>query len=129
MRATRAGSATTRTAPRRADVPSMRPQPRSESRAVLPLSPEFGPFLGRIWMNCAHQGPLPRGAREAALAAVEMKFRPAGLADELFVDVPARLRVALASLVGGAPEQVALTNSTSYGFDILARGLQWTPGD
>ena len=23
------------------------------------LSAAFGPFAGRIWLNCAHQGPLP----------------------------------------------------------------------
>ena len=26
------------------------------------FSRDFGPFEGRTWLNCAHQGPLPRVA-------------------------------------------------------------------
>ena len=31
---------------------------------------DFGPFDERIWINCAHQGPLPRVAVEEARATV-----------------------------------------------------------
>ena len=30
---------------------------------------EFGPFDGRVWLNVAHQGPLPRRARRVVVAA------------------------------------------------------------
>jgi cysteine desulfurase / selenocysteine lyase len=94
-----------------------------------PLSSEFGPFHGRIWMNCAHQGPLPRPAQLAALEALELKTAPARIPDSLFAEVPERLRSALAQLVGGRPQEIALTNSTSYGFNLLAQGLPWQEGD
>ena len=94
-----------------------------------PLSTEFGPFHGRIWMNCAHQGPLPRPAQLAALEALDLKRAPARIPDSLFAEVPDRLRRALAQLVGGNPEEIALTNSTSYGFNVLAQGLPWKTGD
>jgi selenocysteine lyase/cysteine desulfurase len=93
------------------------------------LSAEFGPFEGRVWMNCAHQGPLPRCAQRAAFEAIELKRTPARLRDALFAEVPARLRAALARLINAPPEQIALTNSTSYGFNLLAQGLGWRPGD
>ncbi|HTX13528.1 MAG TPA: aminotransferase class V-fold PLP-dependent enzyme [Solirubrobacteraceae bacterium] len=93
------------------------------------LSSEFGPFDGRVWMNCAHQGPLPVGARRAALEAIELKRTPARLKDALFAEVPARLRAALGRLTSAPPEQIALTNSTSYGFNLLAQGLPWQAGD
>ena len=93
------------------------------------LSAEFGPFDGRVWMNCAHQGPLPRVAQRAAVEAIELKRTPARLKDALFAEVPARLRAALARLTSAPPEQIALTNSTSYGFNLLAQGLPWRPGD
>ncbi|HZD68392.1 MAG TPA: aminotransferase class V-fold PLP-dependent enzyme [Actinomycetes bacterium] len=95
----------------------------------MPLSTEFGPFHGRSWLNCAHQGPLPRPALLAALEALELKRTPVRLSDSLFVDVPERLRAALARLVGGRPESIALTNSTSYGLNLLAQGMPWRSGD
>jgi selenocysteine lyase/cysteine desulfurase len=94
-----------------------------------PLSTGFGPFDGRIWMNCAHQGPLPAPASAAALEAIELKRTPARLSDSLFADVPERLRSALARLINSRAEQIALTNSTSYGFNLLAQGLPWRAGD
>ena len=33
---------------------------------------DFGSFDGRIWLNCAHQGPLPRAAEEAAKKALNL---------------------------------------------------------
>jgi cysteine desulfurase / selenocysteine lyase len=96
---------------------------------LAPLSTAFGPFHGRIWLNCAHQGPLPAPARMAALEAIELKRTPARLSDSLFASVPERLRSALARLINARPEQVALTNSTSYGFNLLAQGLPWRDGD
>jgi cysteine desulfurase / selenocysteine lyase len=93
------------------------------------LSTDFGPFHGRSWLNCAHQGPLSATAREAAHAAIGMKSDPSTLRDALFVEVPRQLRAALARLVGSTPEGIALTNSTSYGFNVLAQGLPWRRGD
>lgn len=37
---------------------------------------EFGPFEGHVWLNCAHQGPLPRVALDAARAAIREKGLP-----------------------------------------------------
>jgi cysteine desulfurase / selenocysteine lyase len=89
----------------------------------------FGPFGGRVWLNTAHQGPLPRRAAEVARAAVDDKVDPRRIADEAFTDVPARLRARLARLICAAPNDVVLANSTSYGLDLLAHGLVLQPGD
>jgi cysteine desulfurase / selenocysteine lyase len=87
------------------------------------LSPVFGPFQGRTWLNAAHQGPLPRSARRAIHSATRMKVRPARLPDDAFWDVPRRLREALAKLVGARAESIALTNSTTYGINVVAQGF------
>ena len=94
-----------------------------------PYAEDFGPFDGRVWLNTAHQGPLPRVAVEAARAALEQKARPHLLRDEDFFEVPGRLRTALGRLIGAAPEDIILGNSTSYGLDLLANGIQWQHGD
>src|ERR671938_84252 len=52
----------------------------------------FGDFGGRIWLNAAHQGPLPRVAVEAANEALAAKVAPHLIDDQAFVEVPRRLR-------------------------------------
>jgi cysteine desulfurase / selenocysteine lyase len=89
----------------------------------------FGPFDGRIWLNTAHQGPLPRPAVEAAERAAALKAAPHRIGDGDFSDVPERLRALLARLVGSPPGQIVLGNSTSYGLHLVANGLAWDDGD
>jgi cysteine desulfurase/selenocysteine lyase len=90
---------------------------------------EFGPFDGRSWLNTAHQGPLPRPAVEMAVRAAELKTAPHRIGDEDFSEVPERLRALLGQLVGSAPDQIVLGNSTSYGLHLVANGLDWRDGD
>ena len=104
-------------------------EPIGDQAAGRPLSDQFGPFDGRIWLNAAHQGPLPSSAQRAASAALEMKISPHQLPDEAFWDVPDRLRRTLAHLVDAEPAQIALTNSTSYGINVIAQGLDLRDGD
>src|ERR1035438_10838672 len=66
---------------------------------------DFGPFDGRVWLNTAHQGPLPKVAREAGKVALEQKVRPHLLRDEDFFEVPGRLRAALGTLVSASPDR------------------------
>lgn len=89
----------------------------------------FGPFAGRIWLNAAHQGPLPQVAADAAHEAITQKIAPATLRDELFFELPARLRARLGQLIGAPADEVTLANSTSYGLDLLAHGLGLRAGD
>jgi cysteine desulfurase / selenocysteine lyase len=100
-----------------------------ESRAVPVAGAEFGPFEGRVWLNTAHQGPLPHPAVVAAGHAAALKAVPQRISDGDFTEIPERLRHLLATLVGGAPEQIVLGNSTSYGLHLVANGLSWRDGD
>jgi selenocysteine lyase/cysteine desulfurase len=90
---------------------------------------DFGPFDGKVWLNCAHQGPLPRVAAKEALEAVSWKVRPFELTTERFSDVPARLRRALGRLLATDAEEIILANSASYGLHLLANGMPWRLGD
>jgi cysteine desulfurase / selenocysteine lyase len=90
---------------------------------------DFGSFDGRIWLNTAHQGPLPLSAVAAAVAAAELKAAPHRITDESFEEVPERLRGLLAELVGATADQIVLGNSTSYGLHLIANGLSWHEGD
>ncbi len=89
----------------------------------------FGDFDGRIWLNAAHQGPLPRLAAEAAGEALAAKLAPHRISDEAFTGVPRRLRELLGALVGAPAEEIILGNSASWGLQVLANGLPWRQGD
>ena len=90
---------------------------------------DFGSFDGRIWLNCAHQGPLPRVAVEAAQEALFWKIAPHRIVDDAFNSVPLRLKKALARLINAPAEDIILGNSTSYGLHLLANGIPWRAGD
>ena len=94
-----------------------------------PFAADFGPFGGRVWLNAAHQGPLPRPAVEALEEAVAMKRSPHAIEDTDFLTVPRELREALGRLVGAPAKEVILGNSASYGVQMLAQSIRWKAGD
>jgi selenocysteine lyase/cysteine desulfurase len=89
----------------------------------------FGDFEGRVWLNTAHQGPLPEPAVAEAGEAIAWKRSPRHLVGRRFHEVPARLRRAVAALLGVAADDVVVTNGASYGVHLLADGLALSPGD
>ena len=89
----------------------------------------FGDFDSRIWLNAAHQGPLPRPAVEAAEQALAAKLAPHRISDETFTTGPRRLRELLGRLIGTPAEEIILGNSASWGLQVLANGLPWRQGD
>ena len=108
-------------------------RPRAGRVTGDPAAPDgaagFGGFDGRAWLNCAHQGPLPRVAVAEAQRALADKAAPSRIRDEAFTEVPRRLKAALGWLVGVPADQVILGNSTTYGLHLLVQGVDWRPGD
>lgn len=102
-----------------------------EESAGLPpeIRDDFGPFHGRIWLNCAHQGPLPKMAAKEAQEAIDWKCSPYELTTRRFAEVPSRLKHALARLIDATPEEIVLGNSASQGLHLLANGFPWKEGD
>lgn len=93
------------------------------------FSTNFGPFHDRTWLNCAHQGPLPKTAAAEALEAVSWKQAPYELTTERFSEIPQRVKQALGRLIGAPAEEIILGNSASYGMHLLANGIPWKAGD
>ena len=81
------------------------------------------------YLNVSGQSPMPRVSIRAAQAALEAKKNPHHHPDSTFYEVPNRLRASLAKLIGGKPEEVALTTGASAGAAAVAYGLNWKPGD
>lgn len=96
---------------------------------IPPFAQGFRHFDGRVWLNCAHQGPLPIVAVDALAEAVRWKEAPYELTAERFSAVPERLRKSLANLIGAEPNEIVLGNSASYGLHLIANGLGLSVGD
>ena len=80
-----------------------------------------------MWLNTAHQGPLPLAAGAAAAQAGELKQFPHRMADADFTEVPERLRALLGRLVGADPAEIVLGDNTSHGIHVIANGLRFAP--
>lgn len=95
----------------------------------VPIAEEFAALDGHVWLNCAHQGPLPACARAAAEEAAAWKAMPWELTSERFSGVPLRLKRALGRLIGVPADEVILANSASYGLHLIANGFPFAAGD
>lgn len=92
-------------------------------------SDSFTDFDGNIWLNCAHQGPMPKVTIEELNEALEWKLSPYHLTSARFREVPSKMKSAIGELINIPPEEVILTNGASYGIHLLANGIPWKSGD
>src|SRR5437763_411799 len=81
------------------------------------------------YLNLAGQSPMPKVSIRAVQAALEAKKYPHQKPDSTFFEVPNRIRTSIAKLIGGKPDEVALTAGASAGVAAVAYGLTWKPGD
>src|SRR5579862_8113852 len=88
---------------------------------------EWHEFEGATYLNLAGQSPVCKAAIKAIHAAVEWTKFPQRIPDAAFFDVPNRVRAAIAKLIGGKTDEVALTSGASTG--TMAVGLEWKAGD
>jgi len=90
---------------------------------------EFADFEGVAYLNAANQGPLPLAAVRAAQAALEWKKLPYLLTEDIYFDLPNRVREKISRLIGSEPDEIALTTGASGGLSAVAAGLEFQPGD
>jgi selenocysteine lyase/cysteine desulfurase len=90
---------------------------------------EFADFEGVAYLNIANQGPLPLVAARAAQAAIEAKKLPYKITDNLYFDLPDRIRKNLAHFIGASADEMAITSGASSGLSIVAAGIEWQAGD
>lgn len=97
-----------------------------EARAQFPVLDRFA------YLNAGSAGPLPRAAVEAAQARLERDLAEgrsgSAYIEELF-EQRERIRGGIAAVLGTTPEQVALTDSTTRGCQIVVGGLDLGPDD
>src|SRR5260370_16751486 len=81
------------------------------------------------YLNAAGQAPMARVCERGVQAALEWKKNPHHMAASAHFEGPNRIRASIAELIGGKPEEIALTTGASTGMSAVAYGLTWKPGD
>jgi selenocysteine lyase/cysteine desulfurase len=89
---------------------------------------DFDLAPGEIYLNGAYSSPTPRAARERVAEAYALKAEPYRLTPDVFFEYTEAVRDDVARLLGCASEDVAVTNSTSFGAFVLARSVRWRAG-
>ncbi|MHB8410677.1 MAG: aminotransferase class V-fold PLP-dependent enzyme [Candidatus Acidiferrales bacterium] len=90
---------------------------------------EFADFEGATYLNTAGQGPLPLASARAAQAALEWEKLPHRMPENVYFDLPDRVRALLSQLMGGDPEEFAITSGASSGMAAVAANFDWQPDD
>ena len=99
------------------------------SSAAIDWRDEWHEFEGVTYLNLAGNSPIPKGAIKRLQGAIEWKKIPNRIPDAAFFEVPNRVRAAIAQLIGGKSDEVALTSGASSGMSAVAFGLKWQSGD
>jgi len=90
---------------------------------------EFESFGDVAYLNASLQGPLPLVSIRAAHEALEWKKRPDRMGEEVYFDLPNRIRQKVSRLIAARPEEIAVTSGASAGLAAVAAGIDWKPGD
>jgi len=90
---------------------------------------EWFEFEDATYLNLAGQSPMPKVSLRALQAAQEWKKFPHHKPDSAFFEVPNRIRASIAKLIGGKPEEIAITTGATTGVAAVAYGMSWKPGD
>jgi L-cysteine/cystine lyase len=86
---------------------------------------------GVAYLNTGTCGPVPQAAYEAMAEELRRQVQEPRLGRASFErqwEVRDRARAAAARTLSAAPEEVALTESTSTGIGLATGGLDWRPG-
>jgi cysteine desulfurase / selenocysteine lyase len=96
---------------------------------MTPWRDEWFAMENAVYLNAAAHGPLPRVSVRATQEALEWRKFPHRLPENLYFELPDRIRALLARMIGGQPEEIAVTTGTSSGLAAVAQGLDWKPED
>lgn len=90
---------------------------------------EWFEFEDATYLNLAGESPMPKVSLRAVQSALADKKHPHHRTDSVFYEIPTRIRTNLAQLIGGKPEEIAVTSGASAGVTAVAYALDWKPGD
>ena len=80
------------------------------------------------FLDHAAVAPLSTKVRDVQQRLIDARVSGTDVDEELEAG-PKHVREMCARLVGGEPEEIALTRNTSHGLNIVASGIHWHSGD
>ncbi|MHB8690706.1 MAG: aminotransferase class V-fold PLP-dependent enzyme [Solirubrobacteraceae bacterium] len=93
---------------------------------------QFPVLEHKSYLNAGTEGPVPRAAIDAVKAELDFELEHGRCGKPYFealMDLATRARAGYAAVLGAAPENVALTGSTTDGVNTVIGGLDLKPGD
>ena len=79
---------------------------------------------GLHYLNCASKAPLLNASQTLGIAGLRRQIAPVSLGPEEYTRESEELRGAVAGLINGNPDHVAITPSVSYGVAIAAHNVR-----
>jgi L-cysteine/cystine lyase len=104
----------------------------ADAAKVAALRAELPAVQAQRYLNTGTNGPLPRRAHDAIVAAATRELQAGRIGASTWENIGAtqdQARAALAGMFGCASEEVALTHNTTEGMNIALLGVDWRPGD
>lgn len=104
----------------------------SNARKLCRLREQLPAVNATGYFNAGTNGPLARVVHEAIVRKADQELNQGRIIPGVYQDhaVQAdRVRGLLARLLGGGPDEYALTQSTNDGLNIALNGLDWDQGD
>lgn len=86
----------------------------------------------QVYLNTGTAGPLPQPVRAAMLEALEFQISGGRIKAEYYEELgslKAQIRAAHAAMLGCDPREIALTQNTTDGMNLVTLGVNWQPGD
>lgn len=111
---------------------STTPDAIARDAKVQGIREQFPVLREQVYLNTGTNGPLPRVAQEALLAAVHRELHEGRIAPAAWQrggERQERARHRVAGLLGCEPAAVALTHNTTEGINMALMGLDWRSGD
>lgn len=103
-----------------------------DSRKVKRLREQLPAVTATGYFNAGTNGPIATVVHEAIVRKAEQELNEGRIVPGVYQDhaVQAdKVRALLSRLLGGQPEEYAITQSTNDGLNIAFNGLDWNPGD
>jgi len=106
-------------------------QPVSDIKKIKAIREQMPATANVHYLNTGTNGPLPKMAVDAMQKEIEKEYREGRylpFIKQLYADMDI-VRNYLAHMLGASYEEIALTQSTTEGINIILWGLRWKPGD
>jgi selenocysteine lyase/cysteine desulfurase len=94
---------------------------RSLVGMTLEVQGDFGLPQDRVWLNAAHQGPLPTAAADAVAEMIKWKLQPHHLQPhDAFTHLPEHLRASIARLIHADVSQWTFALLGAWGHGLMS---------